>query len=161
MSQGFALMTRLTLQLEYKIRMNRTAAKVVLLVSAVALNLIFIYYSCDLTAKMTSAPQKIDISSFEDVKNLGYQVIFYGFGLRGDRYLKAAPEGSAMRWIYDNQIKDNDAAMYTNFKEMVIAAAEEPLTLLYWVYHPYSEDPHEKQLKALDIKESKLYFLLA
>ena len=47
--------------------------------------------------------------------------------------------------------------MYTNFKEMVIAAAEEPKTLLYWVYHPYSEDPHEKQLKALDIKESQLY----
>ena len=31
-----------------------------------------------------------------------------------DLVMKAAPEGSAMRWIYDNQIRDNeDARMLT------------------------------------------------
>ena len=157
-SESFALMLRLSVQLSYSVTVRGTASKMALIVSAVTLNLIFIYYSCDLTATMTSAPQKIGISSFEDVKDLGYRVIFYGFGLRGDRYLKAAPEGSAMRWIYDNQIKGNDDAMFTDFKAMVRTAAEEPKTLLYWVYHPYSENFHEKQLKALDIQEKMTFY---
>ena len=41
-------------------------------------------------------------------------MIYFAFGLRMDLVMKAAPEGSAMRWIYDNQIRDNeDARMLT------------------------------------------------
>ena len=49
-----------------------------LLASAVSLNLIFIYFSCDLTARMTSAPEKISINSFDDVKEQGNYRIFKG-----------------------------------------------------------------------------------
>ena len=36
---------------------------------------------------------------------------------------------------------------------MVTRAVEEPKTLLYWVYHPYTQNPVEKKLINLDIKE--------
>ena len=36
---------------------------------------------------------------------------------------------------------------------MVTRAVEEPKTLLYWVYHPYTQNPVEKKLIGLDIKE--------
>ena len=36
---------------------------------------------------------------------------------------------------------------------MVKRAVEEPKTLLYWVYHPYTQDAMEKKLVALDIQE--------
>ena len=36
---------------------------------------------------------------------------------------------------------------------MVTRAVSEPKTLLYWVYHPYTQNPVEKKLIGLDIKE--------
>lgn len=72
--ESLAVMTRLLLQLGSDLSMRGHAAKAVLLAAAIGLNLLFIYYTCDLTAKMTSAPSKLDISSFQDVKNLGYKV---------------------------------------------------------------------------------------
>ena len=74
-AQSFTLMTRLFLQLGYEITLKRRASRALLLSSAVALNLIFIYFSCDLTARMTSAPPKISITSFDDVKEQGEQRI--------------------------------------------------------------------------------------
>ena len=35
-----------------------------------------------------------------------------------DLVMKAAPEGSAMRWIYDNQIRDNEDARMLSLKSM-------------------------------------------
>ena len=123
-----------------------------LLASAMALNLIFIYFSCDLTARMTSAPPKISVNSFQDVKDQDYDIIYFGRGLVGAQYLKTGNE--VMRWLYKNKIEGNEENfMYTSIKPMVTRAYEEPKTLLYWVYHPYTQDPVEKKLVALDILE--------
>ena len=43
--------------------------------------------------------------------------------------------------------------MTFSFLPMVTRAVEEPKTLLYWVYHPYTQNPVEKKLIGLDIKE--------
>ena len=45
-------------------------------------------------------------------------MIYFAFGLRMDLVMKAAPEGSAMRWIYDNQIRDNKDARMLSLKSM-------------------------------------------
>ena len=45
-------------------------------------------------------------------------MIYFAFGLRMDLVMKAAPEGSAMRWIYDNQIRDNEDARMLSLKSM-------------------------------------------
>ena len=72
--ESLAVMARLFLQLGSDLSVRGRAARTVLLASAIGLNLIFFYYTCDLTAKMTSAPSKLDINSFQDVKDLGYKV---------------------------------------------------------------------------------------
>ena len=50
------------------------ASKALLLTSAMSLNLIVIYYSSDLTARMTAEPEKLGIGSFRDVEREGYKV---------------------------------------------------------------------------------------
>ena len=67
-------MARLFLQLGSELSVRGRAAKTVLLASALGLNLVFFYYTCDLTAKMTCSPSKLDIGSFQDIKDLGYKV---------------------------------------------------------------------------------------
>ena len=63
----------------------------------------------------------------------------------GAYYLRTAPAGSSMRWLYDNKIKGKeDQFEYTSFLPMVTRAVEEPKTLLYWVYHPYTQGLNSK-----------------
>ena len=50
------------------------ASKALLLTAAMSLNLIMIYYSSDLTARMTAEPEKLGIASFWDVEREGYKV---------------------------------------------------------------------------------------
>ena len=50
------------------------ASKALLLTAAMSLNLIVIYYSSDLTARMTAEPEKLGIGSFRDVEREGYKV---------------------------------------------------------------------------------------
>ena len=50
------------------------ASKALLLTAAMSLNLIVIYYSSDLTARMTAEPEKLGVSSFRDVEREGYKV---------------------------------------------------------------------------------------
>ena len=45
--------------------------KALVLVAAICMNLIFIYYSADLTATMTSQPPAVRIKSFQDVEDQG------------------------------------------------------------------------------------------
>ena len=128
------------------------ASRALLLACALALSVIFIYYSCDLTARMTSAPQKISVNSFQDVKDQDFDIIYFGRGLVGAHYLKTGNE--VMQWLYKNKIEGNEDDLgYTSFAPMVKRAVEEPKTLLYWVYHPYTQDAMEKKLVALDIQE--------
>ena len=65
--QGMTLMARLFLQMGYEIPARRAASRSVLLLSALTLLLIYIYWESDLTATMTSKPPKLNIGSFEDV----------------------------------------------------------------------------------------------
>ena len=60
-AQGVALSTRLLLQLGYDLSLSRNSSKALVLVAALCMNLIFIYYSADLTAKMTSQPPAVRI----------------------------------------------------------------------------------------------------
>ena len=72
--ESLSVMARLFLQLGSELSVRGRAAKTVLLASALGLNLVFFYYTCDLTAKMTCSPSKLDIGSFQDIKDLGYKV---------------------------------------------------------------------------------------
>ena len=102
-AQGIALSTRLLLQLGYDLSLSRNSSKALVLVAALCMNLIFIYYSADLTALMTSKP-KLEahprLRSFQDVEDQGYKVVSSGAGNLAHTNLKNAPEGSAMQRLY-------------------------------------------------------------
>ena len=74
--------------------------KALVVVAAICMNLIFIYYSADLTALMTSQPPAVRIKSFQDVEDQGYKVVSRGAGRLAHTNLKNAPEGSAMQRLY-------------------------------------------------------------
>ena len=65
-------------------------------------------------------------------------MIYFAFGLRIDLVMKAAPEGSAMRWIYDNQIRDNEEARMLTLGSMFKRAHEEPKVIAYSIYRPWA-----------------------
>ena len=62
-SEGVALIVRLYLQVGYQVLTPKGASKVLLLVSAASLNFVFIYYTSDLTTRMTAEPPKPNIRS--------------------------------------------------------------------------------------------------
>ena len=57
-------------------------------------------------------------------------MIYFAFGLRMDLVMKAAPKGSAMRWIYDNQIEGNEDAGMPTLGSMFERAFEEPKVIM-------------------------------
>ena len=99
--QSLTLMLRLLIQIGYDLPVKNRPSKMVLLVAAVYTYLFFVYYSGDLTAKMTSEPAKLNIRSFEDVETEGYKVMISAIGHTDYKIIKNAPEGSAMRRIFD------------------------------------------------------------
>ena len=102
-AQGIALSTRLLLQLGYDLSLSRNSSKALVLVAALCMNLIFIYYSADLTAQMTSQPKPepmLGPRSFKDLEAQGYKVVSSGAGTLAHTNLKNAPEGSAMQRLY-------------------------------------------------------------
>ena len=100
--QSFALMGRLFLQMGYDLPMRGYATKGLLMTAALCLNMVFIYYTSDLTANMTASPKELIINSFEDVERLGYQVIGAPAGWLPNNLMRDAPKGSAMRRVYEN-----------------------------------------------------------
>ena len=115
-TKAITLMGRLFLQTSYDIQTNGIASKSLLIIAAVCLNLVFIYFCSDMTAKMTSEPRSPNIHSFEDVESQGYQLIIKeGDGRMPASLLRTAPPGSAMRRMYDegNYLKMDEEEMLT------------------------------------------------
>ena len=102
-AQGIALSIRLLLQLGYDLSLSRNSSKALVLAAALCMNIIFIYYSADLTAQMTSQPKlepTLGLRSFQDLEDQGYKVVSSGPGTLAHTNLKNAPVGSAMQRLY-------------------------------------------------------------
>ena len=159
MSQGFVMMLRLLMQLGYETPMRHKASKIVLMTSAVTYYLVFAYFTCDLTAKMTSKPAPLNINSFQDVIDQGYKVSVYekAFYLP---YFKRAPEDSAMKKIYNNMVKDGKS-ITKDFLTPLVMAKEDPKTLAYRGCSPL-DNLLWRNLVCLDIAEyTNLYKTIA
>ena len=141
-AKGMTMMGRLFLQIGYDVPTKGIASKSLLLIAAICLNLVFIHYCSDLTAKMTSEPQKLNIRSFEDAVSQGFKVIIEeGDGRMPTVLLSTAPPGSAMRRMYE----ENSFLVGTE-DEMLSTVRTDPKTLC-WTYE-------ERELVALDIAEN-------
>ena len=136
----------------------RVPAKIVLFISALCYYLLFAYLSCDLTAKMTTEPRPIGIRSFQDVIDMEYKVVTYGKSFSVN-YFKTAPEGSAMRRVYEEQMLKDKNALTKDYGLLFDMVNEDPKTLLYHGYHDYSKEPRWKNLVGLDIEEFANFYV--
>ena len=150
--QGLAMMLRLFIQIGYELPLHKTAAKLLLFSSALSYYMLFEYFCCDLTARMTSDPLPLNIRSFQDVIDQDYKVVTYGKGLTVF-YFKTAPKGSAMRWVYENKMLTDETAISLSFDKLLRMVNDEPKTLLYMMFLSYSNEPRWQNLVGLDIKE--------
>ena len=102
-SQSITLMGRLFLQIGYDMQIKGYASRGLLMTAALCLNMVFIYYTSELTADMTVSPKELSINSFEDVERLGYRVMGAGVGRISNNALRSAPKDSSIGRIYENK----------------------------------------------------------
>ena len=85
---------------------NHFGLKLLTLISALFTMIMFILYSTDITAKMTSGPPSVPIKSFEDVILHGYRVIVTS-GYYKSMLAKARP-GTAKHTLYKRYLENQD-----------------------------------------------------
>ena len=148
-SQGITLMGRMFLQIGYDVKMKGLASRGLLMTAALCLNMVFIYYTSELTADMTASPKELSINSFEDVERLGYQVMGAGVGRITNNALRSAPKDSAMGHIYENKYTsfETQEELYDMVKKLLHGDVEEALL---WSF----ASKETKGLITLDILEA-------
>ena len=160
--QGLALQLRLFLQLGYDFPTRGKAVKILLLTSTISFLLIFTYFTCDLTANMTSAPSPIGIKNFQDVIDEDYEVVTFGKSFAVD-YFKNAPDDSAMKWVWENKMLTKDPpenALTASYQDMFRVINSQEKTLIYHDPMTYSDEPHWGNLHALkDVEERSTFYV--
>ena len=96
--------------------------------------LVFVFYSNDITAEMTSGPPIIPIRTFEDVLHHGYKVI--ARTSYDERFLASSKPGSARLEVYKNNFEKK-----SNLYEILQAVIQDPdaKTLFYAVMHNHRD----------------------
>ena len=90
--------------------------------------LFFVYYTTDITAKMTTGPPPMPVQNFEDVITFGYKVITSSYL---EEFFSHADPGTARYKIYQTNFENIDnISVYPAFGELEMLL-EEPKTLLY------------------------------
>ncbi len=139
------------LQIGQSVQPHNASSRLLFLVTALFAFLTFTYYTCDLTARMTSGPTPLQIRSFEDVLALGYRVIVLEDSSSLE-LLKNSEAGTAMHSVYYDTM-DGDPASFT--KSVKNAAVRRNLigtgkVLLFGSSYYSARDP---DLVALDVVE--------
>ena len=86
----------------------------------------FIFYTTDITAKMTSGPSEVPIRSFKDVIEHGYKVV-----VRSNYYkslLANAKSDTAKHSVFKKYLENQDNS---HWKDAMIQVISEPKTLMY------------------------------
>ena len=102
---SMALSVILAIQLSYDVIVSSTSARIMYLAGSIMAYLLFSYYECDLTARMTTASAKENIRNFQDVIDKEYKVLVKESSSNHE-VLKNAEEGTAMHKVYWDSIHD-------------------------------------------------------
>ena len=70
-----ALSAILLIKLSYEVMIKSIPARIIYLVGSLVAYVLFSYYECDLTAKMTIMGASDDVKNFQDVTDQGYEVV--------------------------------------------------------------------------------------
>ncbi len=104
---GLAAGALQVLQIGYNLCLESQSAKILFLALSFMSYLIFAYYTCDLTARMTSRPPSVAIRSFHDVI-AGEYMVYYQPATANHDELKTSLEGTAMNAYYHSVMDNND-----------------------------------------------------
>ena len=150
---GVALLFLYTLQMGSHINTTKhLATRLLTLTISILTLLVFVYYTTDITADMTSGPAPIPVKNFEDVIYHGYRVIvaspFY------KNLLANAQPGSAKHEIYKTYIEPEEDLMTVDMAFQKVAT-EEKVLLYYGLSSVVSKNakPYQGQLIALKMDD--------
>jgi hypothetical protein len=127
---SLALLMMLLMQLDYGAVIRSLSAKILLCFSALMTYLIFSHFTCDLTARMTSAPSASSIRSFQDVIDRGYTVIVME-STASHGILNSEKKGSAMYTVYHNSMLGNPDSFVQTTEESLNVPLTRKNTLLF------------------------------
>ena len=97
-SNSLALSLGLLIQNSYAVETSKMSSRILYLAISVSTLVLFAYYTCDMTSRLTGPPD-IPIKSFDDVNKYGYRVIVNKDGSSQEYLKRVAPQ------IFENSMK--------------------------------------------------------
>jgi hypothetical protein len=151
LAKSLAIPTMLLLQFSCPIKASTLTTRILLFLSASSAYLLFSYYSCDLTARMTMGPTQSPINSFRDVLDRGYTVLIY-VGSSNEELLATALKGTSMKEYYDLRMKNRpkEEYHYGVLVEGLEKIVNNPKTLIFAVASTAERDSRVVALKISD-----------
>ncbi len=121
------------LQLAYNgLEAKSASSKTLFLSSCLMSYVVFTYYTCDLTSRMTSGARPVMVRSFQDAIDGGYRVIVAKSGSSHD-LMKHARKGSPMHRVYEDMKRRPQSEVFIEnaFEDGLQRVAAEEKTLLF------------------------------
>ena len=128
--QGFAVVFLQLMQLDCTLTPQQLSTKTLFMTCSFFAYLIFTFYTCDLTARMTSGSADSPIGSFQDVLDRGYQVTVTNSSA-SEELLKSSPKGSAISTVYLTTMRGNPKAYMKGGPYSLARLLKEPKTLYF------------------------------
>ena len=159
-ASGIALVFLYSIQMGSHTRTKTYATRLLTLVISMLTFLTFVYYTTDITAKMTSGPPNHPVENFEDVLYHGYNVIvatsFYRW------LLATAPTESAKHEVYKKYIHNtNEIEMYDKNEAYKKVATEDKTLLFVETTALLDKEANPYDLEALNLEDAgKIYLTL-
>ena len=130
-ASALAMVCLYTLQMGSHTESKQLAPRFLTITACMLTLIMFIFYTGDITAQMTSGPGEIPINNFQDVIYHGYKVICQSTYY--ENVLATAKPGSAMLEVYDNHFDKKEEEDMDNSIEGLREVIQDPesKTLMY------------------------------
>ena len=128
---SLALVCLFTIQMGSHVNSKQLAPRLLTLTISFLTLLMFVYYTTDITAEMTSGPPGIPIRTFQDVIYHNYRVV--GGSSFSMHILANAKPGTAMREVYENygETISLDGSVRNKRISILMEVIKDPKRLLY------------------------------
>ena len=141
---SFALIYLYAIQMGSHTNSRKLTPRLITLTASITTFLIFVAFSTDITAEMTSSPSDIPVRTFEDVIKHDYKVVafpdFYA------QLLEVARPGTAKNIVYNSYFKKLPTIKNDGKAKAIFEVLSEPKTLWYTVFSStHSLNPNDQQ----------------
>ena len=129
-TNSLALTAIILMQWSYDVTVKTISAKLIFFSASLGLYVIFVIYSADMTARMTSMPPTVPIKSFQDVIDRDYKVVTRP-GTSNHEFLKTSAVGSPMHSFYYENMHEDPTAFIPKLGDALSYIRDNEKTLLY------------------------------